>query len=92
MSGKYSPFEHLDAKYMWDIHLTKINAIDKWINECHTIIGQWWNCEFFDKNDFIGAIIELKVLCKQSGLDINCVHCSSRPTKHDCNQCKSKAE
>jgi hypothetical protein len=90
MSNTYNPFEHLNAKGLWDQHLSNITETDKWLDNCRTIVGQWWISKFIDKDEFTTIVLELRSLCNAAGLDYLCIHCSSRPTKHDCKNCNSK--
>lgn len=92
-NGNYTPFEHLDAKGMWDESIASRGVTaETWIHNAKTVVGMWWIEGWLNGVDFINAIAELNDLCVAAGLDRNCIHCSSRSTKHNCLDCSNKGE
>ena len=90
-TGTYSPFDHLDAKGIWDDAIQSRGVeSDKWLYTADTIIGQWFLQKWLDTNEFVEAKNEIKALCQAAGLDHLCIHCSSRATKHICSECENK--
>ena len=90
-TGTYSPFDHLDAKGMWDdaIQSRGVEA-DKWLYTADTIVGQWFIQKWLNTKEFVDAKDEIKALCQGIGLNHLCLGCSSRATKHICSECESK--
>ena len=101
---RYTPFDHLDAKTLWDQGIEERSHrsivfpndttwhADKWLHSCETVIGQWFLQKWFNTQEFVDANKEIKELCKTAGLDPSCIHCSSRATIHDCKVCCNKGE